>query len=130
MNSGDPKIVPVLEEELEVQKATVETGGVRVTTVIHEREEVIDEPLWQEQVTIERVPVNQRVDGPVPVHHEGSTVIIPVLEEVPVIEKRFFLREEVQIKTRRIEVRKPQTVQLRREEAVVERMNPPERKES
>jgi uncharacterized protein (TIGR02271 family) len=130
MNSDDTKVVPVLEEELEVQKAAIETGGVRVTKIIHEREEVIDEPLWQEQVTIERVPVNQRVDGPVPVRHEGSTVVIPVLEEVLVIEKRFFLREELHIKTRRIEMRKPQTVKLRREEAVVERMNPQERKES
>jgi uncharacterized protein (TIGR02271 family) len=130
MSRDDTLMIPVLEEELDAQKATVETGRVRITKVIHEREEIIEEPLWQEQVTVERVPVNQRVSGPVPVRQEGSTVIIPILEEVLVIEKRCLLREELHIHTQRIAVHKPQIVTLHREEAVVERLDNQNRKES
>ena len=38
-------VVPVLAEELEVQKRRVETGKVRLTKVVHEREVQVDEPL-------------------------------------------------------------------------------------
>jgi uncharacterized protein (TIGR02271 family) len=130
MSSDKITMIPVFEEELDVQKATVETGRVRITKVIHEREESMDESLWQEQITIERVPINQRVSGPVPVRQEGSTVIISLLEEVLVIEKHFLLREELHVKTQRIEGHKPQTVTLRREEAIVERLDSQNRKES
>ena len=41
----EPLVVPVLVEELEVQKRVVETGKVRLTKVVHERETLVDEPL-------------------------------------------------------------------------------------
>ena len=37
-----PMVVPVLVEELEVQKRLVETGKVRMTKVVHERETLVD----------------------------------------------------------------------------------------
>ena len=89
-----------------------------------ERTEVVDLPLTREEVSVERVAVNRVVDGPVETRREGDTWIVPVLEEVLVVEKRLMLREEVRITTRRTEVAEPQTVTLRREEAVVERARP------
>ena len=53
---------------------------------------------------------------------EEDTLIIPVLEEVLVVEKRLLLKEEVRI-TKREETHTPQRVTLRREEAAVERIN-------
>jgi len=47
---GETRIVPVIMEELDVQTRQVETGAVRLTKTVHEREELIDEPLWQEKV--------------------------------------------------------------------------------
>jgi uncharacterized protein (TIGR02271 family) len=115
-------VMPVIAETLDVQKRKVQTGGVRVRKVVHEREEVVDEPLMREEVQVKRVPVNRVVDAPVPVRHVGNTMIISLLEEVLVVEKRLMLKEELHITKGEIETYKPQRVTLRSEEAVVERV--------
>ena len=43
------EVVPMLVEELEVQKRVVETGTVRLTKVVHEQEVLVDEPLFREE---------------------------------------------------------------------------------
>ena len=55
---------------------------------------------------------------------EGDTTIIPVVEEIIEVQKRLFLKEEIHIRreTTREEVAVP--VELRKERAVVERINP------
>jgi uncharacterized protein (TIGR02271 family) len=118
--------VPVIEETLEVRKRQVETGKVRVKKVVHEREEVVDEALHGEQVEIKRVGINQVVEQTSPVRHEGNTTIIPLYEEVLVVEKRLLLKEELHITRKATERREPQRLILRSEEAVVERLEPEE----
>ncbi|HEY1403885.1 MAG TPA: YsnF/AvaK domain-containing protein [Pyrinomonadaceae bacterium] len=115
-------VMPVVAETLDVQKRKVETGGVRIKKIVHEREEVVDEPLMREEVQVKRVPINRVVDAPVPVRHVGNTMIISLLEEVVVVEKRLMLKEELHITKGEIETYKPQRVTLRTEEAVVERV--------
>ena len=129
MNKNTSKVIPVIEEELLIEKRVVESGGVKVSKQVHEHEEVIDEPLRQEQVTVERHPVNQRVETAPSIRREGTTLIIPIVEEVLVIEKQLVLKEEIHITMQQTEVRQPQTVKLRREEAIVERLEPLNRKE-
>jgi len=112
-----------MQEELDVRTRRVETGaGVRVEKTIEEREESIDEALLREDVDVERVVVNRVVDAPVAVRYEGDTMVVPVLEEVLVVEKRLVLKEEIRITRRRSEFRDPQRVVLRREHAAVERI--------
>lgn len=120
---GGTITVPVIVEELEVGKRVVETGKVRVTKQVREREEVVDLPLLREEVDVRRVAVDLPVNGPLPVRFEGDVMIIPVIEEVLVVEKRFVLKEEIHIIKRRVEERDPQRVVLRSEEATVERIN-------
>lgn len=115
-------VLPVLQEELEVGTRVVETGRVRIQKLVHEREELVDPPLQREEVVVERVPVNRIVEGPVAVRSEGDTLIIPLLEEVLVVEKRLLLKEELHLTKRQVEVHSPQRVRLRREEAVIERI--------
>ncbi len=115
-------VVPVLVEELEVQKRLVETGKVRITKVVHERETLVDEPLLHDNVAITRVPIQRVVDGPVPAREENGTTIISIVEEVLVVEKRWMLREELHIRTQRIETHQPQRITLRSEEVQVERV--------
>jgi uncharacterized protein (TIGR02271 family) len=115
-------VVPVLVEELDVQKRVVETGTVRLTKVVHEREARVDEPLWREEVEVTRVPIQRVVDAPIPVREEHGTLIVSVLEEVLVVEKRLMLKEELHVRKRRLEAHQPQKVTLRSEEAHVERM--------
>lgn len=122
-------VVPVMAEELHVQKRQVEAGGVRINKVVHEREEVVDEPLLKEEIEVQRVPVNRPVDGPIPIRYVGNTMIVSLLEEVLVVEKRLMLKEELHINTRQVETRQPQPVTLRSEEAIVEPIDNPSREE-
>jgi len=122
---GEEQIVlPVVEEELEVHKRVVETGGVRLRKIVREREEVVEEPLLREEVHVERVPVNRVIDSPIGSRQEGDTLILPILEEVLVVEKRLMLKEELRITTKRRTTSEPQHFTLRSEEAVVERLEP------
>ncbi len=124
-----PVVIPVVEEEFQVEKRKVEAGGVRVTKTVREREEVIDEPLVKEEVQVKRVPVNRVVDGRVEIRQEGETMIVPVLEEVLVVEKRLVLKEEWHITRRRVEAHSPQRVILRSEEVSVDRFGRQEQQE-
>jgi len=115
-------VLPVIVEELDVQKRQKETAKVRITTVVHERQEVVDQPLMHEEIDIQHVPVNRLVESAPKVRHEDDVMIVPILEEVLVVEKRLMLKEELHISRRRVEVHKPQHVTLRSEEAVIERI--------
>jgi uncharacterized protein (TIGR02271 family) len=117
-----PHVLPVIVEELDVQKRPRETGRVRITKRVHEQEALVDEPLLRDEVAIEHVPINRFVEGPVSMRSEGDTLIIPLLEEVLVVEKRLLLKEELHLTKRQVETHQPQRVTLRREEAVIERM--------
>jgi stress response protein YsnF len=115
-------IVPVLAERASLRAVERETGRVRVTTTVHEDEEDVTASLKRQTVAVERVPVNREVDGIVKVRREGDTLIIPVLEEVLVVEKKLVLKEEVHVTTSRTEREVTERVTLRREEVDVERI--------
>jgi uncharacterized protein (TIGR02271 family) len=123
----EPLVIPVVAEELTVEKRQVTRGTVRIHTRVETREEVVDEPLRREEVTVERVPVNNLVEGEAPMpHYEQEVFVIPILEEVLVVQKRLLLKEEVRVTRHRTTVSKPQQVTLRREVVEVERVAPSE----
>jgi len=114
-------VIPVVEEKVNVQKRVREVGTVEIRKSVHERAEVVDEPLNSEDIEIARVVVNRIVEEPIPIRNEGDTMIISLLEEVLVIEKRLLLREEVHIKRVYTVVHEPQEVLLREERVEVVR---------
>jgi len=116
-------VIPVLAEELEVRRRRVERGGVRVHKQVHERQVEVDEPGFAEEVQIDRVPVHRAVDEPPPVRYEGETMIVPLLEEVVVVEKRLMLREELRITRHRREIHNPQRITLSSEQATIDRLD-------
>jgi len=119
LKPGESMVLPVIEEQAEIRKEQVETGKVRIETRVTEHTEVIDEPLIQEDVTVERVPIHRRVNAPLPIRYEGDTMIVPLLEEVVVVTKELMLKEELRITRRKTTIHQPQEVTLRREEAHV-----------
>lgn len=119
----DRAVIPVVEERVAILKRKQLDEGVRVRTVVHEEEAVVDEPLASEAVEVERVPLDRWVEAPVPVRQEGDTTILTLLEEVVVVEKRLRATEEVRITKRKAVRHEPQTVTLRREEAIVEHLD-------
>ncbi|WP_438022500.1 DUF2382 domain-containing protein [Sorangium sp. So ce233] len=124
----DELIVPVVAQELEVKKRTVESGRVRITKEVRERVEEVEEPLARERVFVERVAIDQVVTEPPATRQEGDTLIVPVVEEVLVVEKRLVLKEELRItRVRSVEMSPPEHVTLRSEGVRVERVPPRER---
>ena len=115
-------VIPIIAEEAFLDKRVVETGKVRISKRISEHEELIDEPLFREEVTVERVPVNKYVDQPPQVRHEGDVMIIPVVQEQLVMQKRLVLVEELRVRKQVVETHQPQSVTLRREEVDVRRI--------
>lgn len=115
-------VLPLLEEEVRIAKRVVETGRVRIRTVVDTIEEQARAVLGGEHVDIERVPVDRVVDVAPSVRTEDGVVIVPVVEEVLFVEKRLVLKEELHIRrsqtTETVEI----PVTLRRERAVVERI--------
>jgi uncharacterized protein (TIGR02271 family) len=117
------QVIPIIHEELEIGKRKVDTGsGVRIHKSAREEEQTVDVARVEERVEVERVPIDRAVDGPVPVRHVGDTIIVPVVEEVLVVQKQLRLVEELHIRKTRTETHEPQTVRLRKEEATVERL--------
>lgn len=123
-SEDDLMVIPVIVESAEVTRKRTTKARVRVHKQVHQREQQIDEPTFEEEVHVEHVPVNQVINEPPKVRYEGHTMIIPVLEEVLVVEKRLMLKEEVRVTRRRKTTRQPQTVNLRSEEVNVERLEP------
>lgn len=116
--------VQVQREELDVRKQLVDTGaGVRVHKTVHEVPARVDETLWHDELQVERIPVDRLVapgDAPA-ARYEGDTLVVPVLEEVLVVEKRCRIKEELRITRQRRERQHVQSVGLRHEEVAVER---------
>lgn len=121
--TGETIVIPVIEEELAVGKRPVELGRVRVSKVVHADEEVVDVPLIEDRIEIERVPMHRLISEPLSARVEGNTTIVPVMKEVFVVQKQLMLVEEVHVHTRRVEAHRPQSVTLRREEVHVERLD-------
>lgn len=114
-------VIPVLSEELEVAKQKRTTGKVRVEKDSIPHDERISMPLTREMADVRRVVINKRVDGPLPVRREGDTIIMPVVEEVAVVEKQMILKEEIRITRRRTTEQHEETVTLHTEQANVQR---------
>ena len=100
----------------------METGRVQVARVTHEREQLIDELLAHETVEIDRIPIGQQVATMPAIKEEGDTIVIPIVEEVLVIERRLLLKEEVRVRRVRSTERHQESVTLRHHEAVVTRL--------
>ena len=121
---GGTLVLPVIREEVHVGVRTVDTGsGVRIHKTVSEQTQRIEQALLRDAVEVRRVPVDRIValsDAPV-ARQEGDTFIVPVLEEILVVEKRLRIKEEVHITRTARQEQYADTVILRAENVSVER---------
>ncbi|MDB5315302.1 MAG: hypothetical protein JWO26_3416 [Rhodospirillales bacterium] len=110
------------EEVLSVSKRAVETGKVRVSVTTEAVEEIVRETLRTRRAEIERVPLDQRVTEAPQTRQEGDVLIIPVVEEILVIERHLVLKEEIRLRFVDGEQTTEQSVTRRVQHAVVERV--------
>lgn len=126
-NTPDGKIVlPIVQEELLVKVRTVDTGrGVRVHKTVSEQAHAIDQALLHDTVDVQRVAVDKIVpasEAPV-ARQEGDTLIVPILEEVLVVEKRVRIKEELHITRTARREQLSDTVVLRSENVTIARFD-------
>lgn len=113
--------VPVVEEQLSVELRQVETDRVRVRTAIDVHEAIVEETLRVGSLKVNRVVVDCEVAAAPEPRREGDTLIIPIVEERLVIEKRLFVIEEVHVTGLFRDETVNTPVSLRRMRAVIER---------
>lgn len=117
----EEQMLPLYREEIAVSRRKVEKAVVRIATVTHAREAVVDEQLTHERVEIERVPIGRVIEVVPPVREEGDITIIPVVEEIVVVERRLILKEEVRLRRVRVTEQHVETVVLREQNALITR---------
>lgn len=116
--------IPLTEEEVRVSKREVVTGKVRVRTVVDATEELVRHDLVTEHLSVTRVPIDRIVEAAPPIRTEGDVAIIPVMEEILVVETRLLLKEEVHIARTATTDPVVQSVTLRKQRAIVEDVAP------
>ena len=115
------QVLEVMEERVILEKRLVETDRARIHISVEEYDEPVETLLTRQDLHIDRKPVGTRIDAVPPVRREGDTVIVPVVEEVLVVEKRLMLKEELHIRIDVTKQKETQTVRLRREHVDIER---------
>ena len=90
--------IPIVEERATIEKQAVPTGRVRITSRVEERLEVLRDELITQTVSVERVAINRAVDAPPGIRSEGDVLIIPVIEQRLVVQKRWVITEELHVR--------------------------------
>jgi uncharacterized protein (TIGR02271 family) len=116
--------IPLHVEEVSVSRREIEKGNVQIALITGAREQLIDEELTHVRVEIERVPIGRTIEVVPPIGQEGDITIIPVVEEVVVVERRLVLKEEIRVRRVSTKEQHQETVVLRQQEAVVTREGP------
>ena len=111
----------LVEETLRVDKHAVETGRVRVRTVVDQEPVVVSATLTGNYVTVDRVAIDRVVDVVPPPREVDGVMIISVVEERLRVVRELVLVEEVHMRDVRTSEPFEQTVSRRVMRAVVER---------
>jgi uncharacterized protein (TIGR02271 family) len=120
---GEHQTLALVGEEAIANVREVDRGKVlvhkRVETMPHEAQVEVG----TDRVEVERVPVNEEFDTAPGTRQEGDTLIVPVVEEVLVVSKRYRVVEEVHVR----KIRDVQTEilqeELRREVVEIEELD-------
>ena len=116
--------VPLVEEHLSITKREVETDRVRVRTVVDAEEVLVEETIRTGHVEVARVATDREVaTAPAP-YEDGDTLVISVVEERVVVEKRLFVVEELRVTRSSRDEAVSIPVELRRMRAVIEQDDP------
>jgi stress response protein YsnF len=119
--------VPVSEEIVSVSTRVVETGrGVRVHKTVLSEPVLVEETLSHEDIEVQHVLVERTLEAgeSLPTtRYEGQTLIVPIFEEVLVVERRMRLKEELHIIRVHRKESHVETVVLKTEQVSIERFD-------
>ena len=117
-------VIPLIEERLTIRRGSSETGRVRVHISTETEQALVRETLRGEVLEIERIVVGREVAIAPAVREEegGAVLVVPVLEEILVVERRLVLKEELRIRRLATTETVEEAIPLRRQTATVERL--------
>jgi stress response protein YsnF len=96
-SGNDSTSIPVVEENIQVGKREVETGGVRLKSRIVEKPVEESLRLREEKVTVERTPVDRKATDADLTNFQEQEIEITEHAEVPVVSKEARVVEEVKL---------------------------------
>jgi uncharacterized protein (TIGR02271 family) len=119
-NERDEIRIPLMREEIDIEKVARESGHVRIHKTVHTEEKHFSVPVTREEVVIEHVAIGRdaALTGDDAFHED--TVDVPLYEEEVRVSKHPILEEEVVVRTVAQSVEREGTATLRHEEAEVE----------
>jgi stress response protein YsnF len=120
----DSKKISLASEELAIVKRLVEGETARVRIETKSDDHVVSLTAAHEHIEVETVEIGREINEMPEVRFEGNVTIVPVVEEQAVIVKRLILKQEVRLTRVRTEETVNETVALRSERAVIERLPP------
>ena len=123
MSVTDDEKIQRVEEHVVIDKQDVVTGRVRVTTQSRLVEDIARATLAGTRVEVTRQRIDREISDIPQIRVDGDLTIIPVVEEIVVVEKRLVLVEEIHIRTiaTQEDVSVPMT--LRKQTATIERLD-------
>ena len=119
--ASSDQVLRLHAEEAVISRRRVEGDTVRVSTVVREHEECIEEELKHHRVEVHRVAIGRVVEAAPAIREDGDVTIIPVMVEEVVVQRRLVLKEEIHVRRRIAPELHKQTIVLRREEISITR---------
>lgn len=125
-NNRATEIISVVHEHAVIHKEMVETGKLHIRKRVTEEVVSVNLPVINETYSVEHVPVEKKIlDTPPPaLRYEGDKMIIPVLREITVVQKKYEVIEELHITRQSVETPMVQEITLMKEHVQVERSKP------
>lgn len=92
------KIIPIVEEFVNVEKRVVETGKVSIHKKIEKEKTTLHIPLNSEEYEVKRVTVKAKLLDERPSYfEEDGKIIVPVVREVPQVIIKYEVTEEIHL---------------------------------
>jgi uncharacterized protein (TIGR02271 family) len=111
--------IPLMEEEIGIEKVARETGHVRIHKTVKTEEKHFSVPVTREDVVIERVSASGE-EVPSELAFQEQTLDLPLHEEEVQVSKRTRVREQIVVHPVVQAVEKEASASLRHEEAEIE----------
>jgi uncharacterized protein (TIGR02271 family) len=112
--------IPLLREEIGIEKVARESGHVRIHKTVITEEKRFSVPVTREEIIIEHVAVGRDAVLTGDDAFQENTVDVPVYEEEVRVSKRQILEEEVVVRTVAHSEEREGSAMLRHEEAEIE----------
>ncbi len=120
-DTDDEIRVPVYEEELVAGKREEEIGQVHLRKEVETAQETVPVTLRREEVTVDRVPVNQDIDPNAATDaFKNADIDVPVMGEEAIVGKQVHEVEEVRLHKQGVTAQEQVSGTVRRERVVVD----------